>query len=257
MCRLTAYSGPAIPLENIIVKPGHSLLVQSQDANEAKLAVNGDGFGIAWYGNQPEPGLYKDVFPAWSDSNLPSICRMVSSSLFLAHVRASTVGAVSRENCHPFTHARWSFMHNGVIGDFKTIRRKMENLLADEYYATRHGGTDSELFFLLMLTNGLDQNPQTALAKTIGQINELVIATDLNKHPVRLTCVFSNGHTTWGFRHASDDKSPSLYLSRCLDHGGRALASEPLHGDDEHWREVEPGQLVSMTRTGVETVPLL
>ena len=90
MCRLTAYMGPEIPLENIIVKPKHSLLVQSHDAREAKLAVNGDGFGIAWYGDVPEPGLYKDTFPAWSDENLPSICRLVKSRLFLAHVRAST-----------------------------------------------------------------------------------------------------------------------------------------------------------------------
>ena len=46
MCRIAAYTGPAIPLENIIVKPAHSLLTQSQHANEAKLAVNGDGFGM-------------------------------------------------------------------------------------------------------------------------------------------------------------------------------------------------------------------
>jgi predicted glutamine amidotransferase len=43
MCRIAAYVGPAIPLENIIVRPKHSLLQQSQPATEAKLAVNGTG----------------------------------------------------------------------------------------------------------------------------------------------------------------------------------------------------------------------
>ena len=49
MCRLSAYLGPEIPLQNIVVLPKHSLLEQSQAATEAKLAVNGDGFGVAWY----------------------------------------------------------------------------------------------------------------------------------------------------------------------------------------------------------------
>ncbi len=252
MCRITAYVGAEIPLENIIVKPKHSLLVQSQDAQEAKLAVNGDGFGIVWYDQRPEPGLYKDVFPAWSDANLPSICRMVRSRLFLAHVRASTVGTVSRENCHPFTHGRWSFMHNGVIGDFKANRRELESLLSDEFYNARQGSTDSELFFLLMLTNDLENDPAAAVTRSIGQLNQAISPKPVSKTPIRLTCVFSDGETIYAFRHASDDKSPSLYLSECLDHGGRAVASEPLHGCDDHWREVEPGTLVRMTKDNVE-----
>ena len=153
MCRLAAYLGAEIALENIIVRPKHSLLVQSQDAREAKLAVNGDGFGVAWYSDLAGPGLYKDVLPAWSDSNLPSLCRHIRSRLFLAHVRASTFGSVSRENCHPFSYGRWSFMHNGGVGGFNFMRRDLENLLSDRYYDARRGNTDSELLFYLMLTN--------------------------------------------------------------------------------------------------------
>lgn len=167
MCRLAAYLGTEIPLENIIAKPRHSLLVQSLDAQEAKLRVNGDGFGIAWYGHLPEPGLFKDVLPAWADTNLRSICRLVRSPLFLAHVRAATTGATSRDNCHPFTYGSWSFMHNGGIGDFSLIRRDMELLIPDPYYGARRGTTDSELFFHLLLTNGLETDPLQALRITI------------------------------------------------------------------------------------------
>ncbi len=256
MCRLTAYIGTEIPLENIIIKPKHSLLVQSQDAQEAKLAVNGDGFGIAWYGDLTEPGLYKDTFPAWSDDNLQCICRMVKSRLFLAHIRASTVGATSRDNCHPFTYGRWSFMHNGGIGEFDPIRRDMEGLLADDYYRARRGTTDSELFFLLMLTNGLDENPKTALERTIDQVGRLVREHQATKAPIRLTCVFSNGETIYGFRHASDKKGPSLYLSKCLDHGGRAMASEPLHGNSENWQAVPLNHLVGLTNQSAKVLPM-
>ena len=47
MCRLAAYLGPAIALEDIIIAPPHSLIMQSKATLEAKLTVNGDGFGIA------------------------------------------------------------------------------------------------------------------------------------------------------------------------------------------------------------------
>lgn len=257
MCRLVAYIGKSIPLENIIVKPKHSLLEQSQDAQEAKLSVNGDGFGIAWYDGEGDPGLYKDVLPAWSDSNLPSICRLVKSGLFMAHVRASTFGTTSRENCHPFAYKSWSFAHNGGIGNFKLIRRKVESLLADDVYEARHGSTDSELFFLLMLTNGLDQDATQAVEKSIGQVTQLLQTHDALTTPLRLTCVFSDGQKIYGFRHASDDKSPSLYISNCLDNGGRAIASEPLHGTDEHWQEIAPGQLTSLCRESVEYTSVL
>lgn len=106
MCRWAAYLGEAVFLEEIVTAPCHSLIAQSHHALEGKTATNGDGFGIAWYGERAEPGLYRDILPAWSDPNLRSLSRQIRSSLFLAHVRASTGGATSRANCHPFVHGR-------------------------------------------------------------------------------------------------------------------------------------------------------
>jgi len=256
MCRLVAYFGDEIPLENIVVKPKHSLLEQSQDAQEAKLAVNGDGFGLAWYDARGQMGIYKDVLPAWSDANLASICKMVRSGRFIAHVRASTLGTTSRENCHPFGFENWSFAHNGGIGNFERIRRQVEGLLSDTHYSARRGNTDSELFFLLMLTNGVQSDVVGAVEKTTRQMDQLLRENDAYSAPIRLTAVFSDGASIYGFRHASDDKSPSLYLSECLDHGGRALASEPLHGSGEKWACVAPATLVKLSVGGVETLPL-
>lgn len=256
MCRLAAYLGTEIPLENIIARPRHSLLVQSQDAREAKLRVNGDGFGIAWYGHLPEPGLFKDVLPAWADTNLPSVCRLVRSRLFLAHVRAATTGASSRDNCHPFAYGRWAFMHNGGLGDFPRLRRDMEACIADEYYATRRGTTDSELFFLMMLTNGLDHDPRAALERTLSQVTGIARKRSDGTQPLRLTCAFSDGARIFAFRHADDAKAPSLYLSECLDHGGRAFASEPLEGPCARWRAVEPDVLYELSETDERRYPL-
>ncbi len=256
MCRLTAYIGAEIPLENIIAKPKHSLLVQSHDAMEAKLRVNGDGFGIAWYGHLPEPGLYKDVLPAWSDSNLPSICRLVQSGLFLAHVRAATTGATSRDNCHPFVCGRWSFMHNGGIGDFALLRRRIERLVSDKYYSARRGTTDSELFFLLLLSNGLEDNPLAAVSKTLTMVEKIACEDEENLQPVRLTCVFSDGEKLYAFRYADDNQAPTLYLSQCLDHGGRAFASEPLEGNYVRWHLVDSNTLVTLSRDSLDYQPI-
>lgn len=237
MCRLTAYSGPVIPLENIIIRPRHSLLEQSQHAAEAKLAVNGDGFGVAWYGQGDRPGVYKDVLPAWADSNLTNICRMVQSGLFLAHVRASTVGETSRQNCHPFAYGKWSFCHNGQVPHFADVRRKLEEALPDEIYNARAGSTDSEMIFLTLLANGLDVDPNRAMTLTLDQIGT-------GDAPVKITCVFTDGVTLYGFRHASVGQAPTLYASDLLDTGGRAFASEPLDGTQ--WCEVPEGKVVTL-----------
>ncbi len=250
MCRIAGYIGPAIPLENIVTAPQHSLLEQSQHATEAKIAVNGDGFGLAWYGDGTAPGLFRDVLPAWADSNLAHLCRMVQSPLFLAHVRASTVGETSRVNCHPFTHGRWSFCHNGQIPHFAQIRRRMEQALPDDLYAARQGTTDSEVIFLTLLANGLDDDPQAALAATLAQIGPQVGA------PIKLTCCMTDGDQLFGFRHASSGAAPTLYLSGALDNGGRAMASEPLCSTADRWTMIPTDTLCRLDRAACQMVPL-
>ena len=244
-----AYHGPTIPLERVIVLPNHSLLDQSQNATEAKLSVNGDGFGVAWYGQDPTPGLYRDILPAWSDGNLRDLCRMIEAPLFLAHVRASTIGTTSRENCHPFRHGRWAFMHNGKIGEFRRVRRALEAMLPDDLYEARCGSTDSELLFLLLLAQGLTADPLAAVRRTLD-----IIAAEQGalSEPTRITCAFSDGQTIYAFRTSSDGRSPSLYLGRDMDAGGTVLASEPLEVDLARWTAVPDGQFVALNGGGLD-----
>ena len=57
MCRWAAYIGEPIFLDEVVTRPGQSLITQSMKAIEAKTETNGDGFGLAWYGDRPTPGL--------------------------------------------------------------------------------------------------------------------------------------------------------------------------------------------------------
>lgn len=250
MCRIAAWNGAPCALADVILDPAHSLLVQSQNAQEAKLTVNGDGFGIAWYDDhQTQPGLYRDTMPAWSDGNLPSLCRMIRAPVFLSHVRASTMGETSRANCHPFAHGRWSFCHNGQIPAFPALRRRLEAALPDALYHARRGTTDSEMFFLTLLANGFDEAPSTALIKTLRQL-----APEAGAAPNRVTILLSDGRRLLAFRHASDNRAPTLYLRRTSD--GHVLASEPLEGRRHGWTALPSDVLLSIEGGKVSHHPI-
>ena len=57
MCRWLAYSGSPVLLSDLLFAPENSLVVQSMHSRLGVEAVNGDGFGVGWYGAQEEPGL--------------------------------------------------------------------------------------------------------------------------------------------------------------------------------------------------------
>lgn len=249
MCRWAAYLGPETYLEDIISSPSHSLVAQSHDAHEAKTRTNGDGFGMAWYGERKEPGLYRDILPAWSDQNLRSLSRQIRSRLFLAHVRASTGGLTSRSNCHPFVSGRWSFMHNGQIGGFDRLRRRLEAHLSDEVYAQKHGATDSELIFLLMLEFGLDRDPVLALNRMAGTVVEESIRAGVPPF-LRLTAAFSDGERLYAIRYATDRFAPTLYTATLAPSSGICIVSEPLDGEAENWMAVPANSFVTVSRRG-------
>ncbi|MFT5489563.1 MAG: putative glutamine amidotransferase, partial [Alphaproteobacteria bacterium] len=122
-----AYSGAPIFLDTVLFEAENSLVNQSLNARWSQVVTNGDGFGIGWYGERGKPGLYRDVLPAWNDENLREVAEQVQSGLFFAHVRAATgESATARQNCHPFRHDEWMFMHNGAIADFPLLRRELD-----------------------------------------------------------------------------------------------------------------------------------
>jgi len=245
MCRWIAYRGEAVALERYVTSPVHSLIEQSRRALESTDSTNGDGFGLGWYGEREEPGLYKDVRPAWADENLRHLCKHIRSRLFFAHVRASTGTPTTRPNCHPFAHGKWLFMHNGSIGNWMRIRRWVEALIPDAYYATRLGTTDSEALFLAILGAGADKDPIAATAQTLAAV-ESHIRDSGAQDPIRFTSALSDGKTLWAFRYASGDtKANSLYYRDFGDHV--VIVSEPLDREQDFWKRVPSGHVIVAT----------
>jgi ergothioneine biosynthesis protein EgtC len=250
MCRWVAYLGEPIFLEEFVTTPRQSLIVQSRQSREAKNAVNGDGFGLGWYGDREEPGLFRDVRPAWSDENLLSLAHQIRSRLFFAHVRASTGTATTRANCHPFRHGKWMFMHNGKIGGWETLRRSIEAAIPDALFRVRQGTTDSEVIFLLLLANGLETDPQGACAATLRFIGDVMRRAG-EAQPLRVTAAFSNGQRIYALRHASDATPETLYVRRRQRSDGTLVVSEPLDDGRDDWEAVPPQSFVTLGPEGL------
>ena len=245
MCRWAAYIGTPVHLDEVVSKPEQSLVAQSVHAFECKTQTNADGFGIAWYDSREEPGLYRDTHPAWSDPNLRSITHQVRSGLFLAHVRASTGTATSRNNCHPFTHGCWSFMHNGQVGGFENFRRRADMMIPDDLYGARKGATDSEALFLIAISEGLFEDPKGAMERAVGKMEALSREFGHTPH-MRIGAAFSCGQALYAVRYVSDHLAPTVYSSRTADGTGRLVVSEPLH-KGECWEAVPAGSICRYT----------
>ena len=253
MCRWLAYFGNPLSLETLLYKPKHSLIDQSLHARLGPHTTNGDGFGIGWYDSSDEPALYKAVDPVWNDRNLRELSRHVSSRLVFAHIRASTGSPVQQSNCHPFRHGKWLFMHNGQIARFGEVRRELMLAVDPTLFGLIEGSTDTETFFFLALTFGLEQDPPLAIARAV----ELIERTCRNKgidEAIRMSVAVTNGETIWGFRYATVGEPPSLYYStrvdtlrdhypdipifRTLSDESRLVVSEPLGDLTGAWNEV-------------------
>jgi len=146
--------GQPIIMAKFITEPNHSIIKQSNHAIEDKLQLNGDGFGVAWYVKDvsPYPSVFTETTPAWSNANLKELAKLTRSSCILTHVRQASEGSpVVQTNCHPFSHKKFSFMHNGYVEHFPLFKRSIVNLLSDEVYHNVQGTTDSEHLFALYM----------------------------------------------------------------------------------------------------------
>ncbi|KAK4238508.1 nucleophile aminohydrolase [Achaetomium macrosporum] len=245
MCRFLVYKGSdEILLSKLVLDPAHSILKQSFDSrlrlDTRRGQNNADGFGIGFYTDSKlgaAPCLFTSTTPAWNCVNLQRLASKTASRLIFAHVRATTEGSLSEDNCHPFCHGSLMWMHNGGLGGWKQIKRRLGERLADKWYLGVVGGTDSEWAFALFLDTlermGHDPSSQPekgfgpmvlrkAMLKTIAQINELidnipesvVHAENVDTRSL-LNFAVTDGHSIICTRYvgSSSDEAASLYYS--------------------------------------------
>lgn len=274
MCRLLAYKGPPVLLDDLLYKPKHSIIKQSYQATEMEEPLNGDGFGIGWYARdiEPEPAVFTSVRPAWNNKNLQYIAPKISSDCVFAHVRAASVGGVTKLNCHPFHCGNFLMMHNGSIENFSEIRRPLLEELSDPQFHMIGGQTDSEHIFALFIEHlsGSSRNNdpdsyQDALKATVDDIIELKQAYGLDEGS-QLNLLITDGINIVGSRLVigSGKKQLSLYFAsggrfECHDNmymlreneGDAVLiASERLNTHVQNWETVPPNYYFTVDEQG-------
>lgn len=271
MCRLIAYLGQQLLMENVLIKPHNSLVKQSIHASESTVLTNGDGFGLGWYAPHIsiEPALFTSIFPAWNDRNLLTLAAKIQAPTFFAHVRSASSCAigVTHYNCHPFIYKQWMFMHNGAINNFNNIKRPLRAMLDIDLYQWIKGDTDSEHLFALFLQLAKNKDisqlsiAADVLRETFDVILQLVKQSGQHGESTLNICL-TDGHQLLVSRFCTNRKTTpeSLHYSvgsRCTRQGKHhrmltgkkhhrciLVASEKLTNFESEWQDLPKNHLM-------------
>jgi glutamine amidotransferase len=144
-------------------------------------------------------------------------------------------------------------MHNGAIAQFHDVKRELMLAVDPSLYPEVEGSTDSEAFFFLALTLGLEEDPPGAVERAVGLIEQVGQRNGI-EHPIQMTVATTDGNTLWAFRYSSEGTSRSLFYSTAvhtlraqypdnpmlhdLSDETRLVVSEPLGDLAGAWNEV-------------------
>ncbi len=159
-----------------------------------------DGWGIAFFESDGiTPGKATRQFVDKESASTSPIAKMlrtypIKSHNVVAHVRKATVGAVTLENCHPFTRELWGrywvFAHNGDLKDYNPA-------LHGSFKPV--GSTDSELAFCWLMQ---ELNKSHADVPSIDELTHTIaeLVPRIAAHGT-FNFLLSNGQALWA--HAS------------------------------------------------------
>lgn len=240
MCRLAAYLGPAISLNQLLIKPSHSLYRQSWQPKEMQEAVcNVDGFGFGWLTPTDQITRYTNTCPIWHDSNLTALSISLFSRYWLANVRSATINLqINQADIQPFMAGQLLFTHNGYINNFDSqIRTHFHRILQPSIQTDIRGNTDSEYIFAL-LRQQLTEVPDLAQAmlKVLATLQQICA-----EEKMLLNLIIADNNKFYLLRHAINGDCPSLYYTIAEDDFPNSIliASEPMT-ESNVWQPVPP-----------------
>jgi glutamine amidotransferase len=228
VCRHLAWLGAPRSLADLLLRPEHSLLVQSYAPRRQRNGrMNADGWGVGFYpDSQPEPARWRSSRPLWSDQSFASVAPVISSTCVLAAVRSATAGMPLEETATaPFQAGRWLLSHNGVV---------------DRALLGPHPAAESVCDSAELAAHLFESGPE--------QVGEFVAKLGARDPSARLNLLLTDGErilaTAW---------NDTLSVLRTDD--GVAVASEP-YDDDPRWSDVPDHHLVDVAPDGVTLIDL-
>jgi glutamine amidotransferase len=258
MCRLYGFiANEPTKVDCSLVFAQNALMLQSRV--DSRGGHHSDGWGIATY-QDGYPVVKKKTTAAFDDQHFSLEAEKVYSQVIIAHVRKATVGRVSIENTHPFVSGRWVFAHNGTVTGFERICSRMEKETASDLQRQRLGDTDSEQYFLWLLTRlrearfrDFREADEGAVVKVlvaaVERLRQMAEKAAPGKTP-KLNFVLTDGNMLaacrWNRslhmirRHGLYDCEicgiPHIHHHETVNHRAVAVASEPI--THEAWQVV-------------------
>ena len=219
MCRLVAYLGERVLLDDVLFAPDSSIVEQAVHP-QMLSAMNLAGFGVVAWDEQstaPEvPWTYRTPGLPFFDRNLRALSRKARATALLGHVRGVMLNdreIVNAQNVHPFSYEDTpiSLAMNGDLDRFAEMRPDVAALVAPEIAKHVEGTTDSEWIYALLLTNLEDPaapiaDPEElaeAVEKTLRQIRHIRDKRGFQRQSA-VNLVISDGRSVIATRFAFD-----------------------------------------------------
>ena len=236
MCRLLGYSATTpTTFDQVVGKNFDQFVNLSKD--------HCDGWGIATATNNSTE-LYKEPLAANKSGQFKEQLLSHKSNAALLHLRWATEGMpVNENNTHPFTYQDITFIHNGSI----TPSNVLDPLIDKKYLQLAKGTTDSERYFLYLLTqiekHGFIEGIKTGLTNiknncTFSSINMMMINT---KYFVT-ACIYNQDKIPDKFKD-----SPDYYHLKYKNQDGQIITASS-GWDQEGWQEIPNGSVLVVER---------
>lgn len=236
MCRLLGYSSlTATTFEQVVGEKFNQFVSLAND--------HCDGWGIATTNNH-KADLYKEPVAATKSAHFKDQLEKHKSNAALLHLRWATEGMpVNENNTHPFTYQDITFIHNGSI----TPPTALDPLIDKKYLSLAKGTTDSERYFLYLLTqiekHGFIDGVKRGLSYiknncTYSSINMMII----NDTTFMAACIYNQNKIPDRFK-----SSPDYYHLKYTTHNGQVVVASSGWNQDG-WQEIPNGSLLVVNR---------
>lgn len=261
MCRMIGcFAALKTDLKYPLLDSPYALVRQSKQDRSGR--AHRDGWGIACWNGDFSPLVHKNYEPAFEDNLFAEHASQLQASIWLAHARAASSGNVRLENTHPFHYGSWAWAHNGtIIKPLDLLSGIIMDNIAPEFRELRRGTTDSELCFLLFLTelsrrsdrDFADPPIEVIISSMRAAVNFLnTIAAPLKQNAPTMNFMASNGKilvaTRWGKSLWTLQSARTDDRDRNTDTPVVYVASEPF--DEDAWKEVPDRSLVIANEAG-------
>jgi len=100
----------------------------------------------------------KDTVPGWEFTEKENVKKFFTTTdvLYIGHNRHATMGAVNKDNAHPFSHGNIIGVHNGSL-NYNYDDHLFDGVVFDEGVKPSDFGTDSEGIFYVMSKLGVEE----------------------------------------------------------------------------------------------------